>query len=197
MNDTESPLQEFPSSEGSLDEPPPAEETIAQAPLSSLLEAPALLEDPEPRGSSRISSISVFHTNSLTPSARPALRWGVGAIAVLLLGGGLLWARSSNPPSQSPLEKESTAPVVSTIVSAEAIASAEPEVSPTTSSSALPAASSPPEGSSSPPVKELPIKASPSAFKPARPLKLQKKNHCNPPYTIDSRGIKRIKPECT
>jgi hypothetical protein len=24
-----------------------------------------------------------------------------------------------------------------------------------------------------------------------------KKNNCSPPYTIDKKGIKRIKPECT
>jgi serine/threonine-protein kinase len=193
------------------------EATVAQAPLAELLaaanlsRAPEVTDDPpgasrvtddppgasevaanlsggpEPGGSSQISGVSIIRPPSLR-SPPPGLRWGLlGAAALLLLGVGV-WLRSSGA------EPKKTAPEVASPVDAVASGSAEPApsvVEPPPEPAPSPVASAEPSAGvvSDPPP---PPSTKPAVKAPATP----RKNNCNPPYTIDKKGIKRIKPEC-
>jgi serine/threonine-protein kinase len=163
------------------------EATVAQVPLAELLAATNLSGGPEPGGSSQISSVSIIRPPSLR-APRPGLRWGLlGAAALLLLGVGL-WFRSSGA------EQKKVAPEVASPVDAVASGSAEP----------APTAVDPPSEPVPPPVVSAEPSAGvssepppPSSVKPAVKVPpTPRKNNCNPPYTLDKKGIKRIKPEC-
>jgi serine/threonine-protein kinase len=131
---------------------------------------------------------------------RKPSRWPLIALAALLVSvTGLVFALSSaDEPTDGPVSPAPASPtdlVTPTGAdSSPAVASPEP--------SALAAPSAAASASASASTSEPAVKAPPSkpATRPRRPPpkppSKPAKTNCNPPYTVDARGVQRIKPEC-
>ena len=139
----------------------------------------------------------------LTATGRPApssssqgLLWAVmGVSAVVVVGGGaaLLITSGQRPPPTAAMRAPATAAPTASAAS-EAVAVAAPAPAPDAKSAApvvsAAASAEPPRAAPEAPT----AKAAAAAVRPAaaKPTKAA----CDPPYTIDSAGVKRYKPEC-
>ncbi len=160
--------------------------SVEATPLAAL--APARAAD-EPSNPTHLTASSAAR-----PRARGALWAILGASAVVVIGGvgALLMsparrARGAAGPQPSAQTEATRATTASTAPAASA--AAEVDAAPV---SAPPAASSAPPAASSAPLAPPTHHATPS---PPRAPKAAK-GSCDPPYTLDSSGVKRYKPEC-
>jgi serine/threonine-protein kinase len=128
-----------------------------------------------------------------------------GAVVLTLLGAvlcaALMYAREPRAPAAG--AAPSTPPQPPPTAAASAPPSADP--APTASASAAPPAAEEPR---SPPINPrfrraapvappvAPPAAAPTAPPPAAPPPARTRADCDPPFTIDSRGIQRLKPHC-
>jgi serine/threonine-protein kinase len=176
--------------------PPPVPSGSGPQPVSVGASEPGARPSGEPvsqpgeldsHGVSQVSSISVVRPLAGGDAPERSRRRVVGLVVVMAvlapLGTVGAWWQWASPTSSTP-EVSSQASVSQASVSqasasqASAVVSSAPEAS--VASSGAPSAS--PSSSDSP-------------RKPDRKV-LSGKPGCNPPYTIDSRGIRRLKPEC-
>jgi serine/threonine-protein kinase len=136
----------------------------------------------EPGVASQISGISLLQPLP-APRGKPLpVRWiGLGAGA-LLVAGLAFWLRPQ-PPDPPP-------PAASTAPSSDPPPSAPAPPEPPPASASAETSAAPPTSASQAPEPPPP----PTSTRP--PEKSPKRNPCSPPYTIDKKGIKRIKPEC-
>ncbi len=151
------------------------------------------------------TDISSVSTKNATPeSRRRQKRWpllaaaGAGAAAVLgvvfALGGRDVATKDGSSSVSAPLPAAAAAPVASAPLEATPAASVVPAASVETK----PLESAAPEKSATP--SRVTPTATSTATKPSTKKSTAtaqpKKANCNPPFTIDSSGIRRVKPGC-
>jgi serine/threonine-protein kinase len=134
---------------------------------------------PEPSTAGEVATVAVGPVRLPPPPSRRRVLPAALAGSVLLLGVGLAWALIGREPTPSPvLAPEVAAPKPPAAVAAEtpppAVVTAAPSATATAVASAKPA----------------------SAHRAVRPVTTAGRRDCNPPYTVDSRGIRRVKPGC-
>ncbi|MBK7584549.1 MAG: serine/threonine protein kinase [Myxococcales bacterium] len=138
---------------------------------------------------------------SVLPVQQKRRFWLGAAAALLLLGGlGVWFARGAREPSAgapaavaAPLASH-TEPAGARVVELQPSALPEPKVEPAPAAEAADAAVVPPSASASASAKSKPAPlARPTAGGAQKP---PAKLGCNPPYTLNSDGSKRFKPEC-
>lgn len=182
-----------------------AKQVVSSAPVSARTSVPA-----------EVSDLSTARTLIVAPGRRSALPKVLGFAAaglggavlvlliVLLMRPGAAQSDGTTEPSaaspQANAERRQQHSVDETPappqqVPAAPAASAEPVASaqPVASAEPLPAMEAEPraEPAKKPATAVKPRVTPPPAPKPAKP-----KVNCNPPYSIDAQGIKRVKPEC-
>ncbi len=156
----------------------------APAPASS----PASVD--EPSSPTRLTSSA----SSPRPPARGAL-WAIVGVSAILIVGGLLALlltgprrAPAGPVAEVPSPRAAASPTLPPASAAPAMSTAAP--------SASQAPTAPPSAAPSP------IPAPHAGHAPAattattRPAARPAKGSCDPPYTLDSSGVKRYKPEC-
>ena len=154
---------------------------------------------PPPASTSQVSSLSVSKPGlSMFP---PPRRWPIAALG-LVAAAAIGWAafaslRDRGAAAPAPAD-EATATATEPIETARPAPSTAPSASATTEAAAPTVSGSASASASvSVPTSRPPVATGaarpthPSAPKPAA-----KTGGCNPPYVIDAKGIRRIKPEC-
>lgn len=151
-----------------------------------------------------VSQVSTVAVTSAT--GRPLGRrtpW-IGAVALVAVGAALaaaaLWLSGSPPPGSAGPAAGSAAPPAEPSIAASSVPRSEAQSQvPSSAPSAVPsgesAASTAPSAPAS--ASAAPITKKASGVKPpAGQGKASPSTGCNPPYTVDARGIRRMKPEC-
>jgi len=157
----------------------PAPAPVEPAPLPSL---PSLHLPPSPpappREPNRQSALLVLVAVALFT-----------AIAALGVAGWVVWRRAPVVPRLDPISSAPATALPSAVVTASGIASVAPSSVPSSVPSSAPSAvaSAPPHASSS--GRPTGRGGRPTTARPALPS-------CDPPYTLDPRGIRIPKPEC-
>ncbi|MEM1033598.1 MAG: protein kinase [Myxococcota bacterium] len=136
---------------------------------------------------------------------------GLGALVLTLLGGAAAWAVNEgvpprvtdDPPPALRATPETAAAAVAVVSSSPPRASADhpPPTVPVRTASTTPSALEPPSTTAtaaSPPTAGPPPTLPPPILPPPTwsPPPRAPQGDCTPPYTIDARGIRRLKPHC-
>ncbi len=139
----------------------------------------------KPELQSQVSSVSLAGNTPASSGSPIRGRYVVAALVLLLAGATLFWLGRAGAPTaasdvsaSSPNAPPPSAPPAAVVVAAEPVASTPSSVTPPSTS-----ATTGPDRT-----------AAPARKTPAAPRKPPK--NCNPPFIIDSGGIKRPKPEC-
>jgi serine/threonine-protein kinase len=136
------------------------------------------------------------------PNHRKKLAVALGLLAALLVGF-LLFAGEDSGPSERRLQGEASVETAkSTSPPAAATASAPSAALPSATAQRVPSAETPAPDAPAPSASVAPVASKPHApsvshtVSPKPPLTSKPKNSCTPPWRIDERGIKRLKPGC-
>jgi serine/threonine-protein kinase len=136
------------------------------------------------------------------PNHRKKLAVALGLLAALLVGF-LLFAGEDSGPSERRLQGEASVETAkSTSPSAAATASAPSAALPSATAQRVPSAETPAPDAPAPSASAAAVVSKPHApsvshtVSPKPPLTSKPKNPCTPPWRIDERGIKRLKPGC-
>jgi serine/threonine-protein kinase len=175
--------------------PPPSSEPVLEL-VDERLPATAVLSLRE-RGSASLVALSSSAETRARQRSKLALGMGLGT-AVLALGGGIVAMSVGGSAtskghgivsvSAAPVLSEATLPAVFVRPPPEAPVASIVVVAPSTAS--VPSSRPPPRAIAAPKVEARAQEAALSAGPSVKPV------NCNPPYTLDDRGVRHAKSEC-
>ncbi len=162
--------------------------------LAPLPLAPAGIEDGP--SFAPISTADIHSQIYSTPQRSGRTRSVLFALAMLLVGGAVaafLFSIRSGPSSAELDAASAPEPPAAPSASHAPAPTAAPSASEAPAPTTTPSASVAPAPTTAPQAKSLPKSPRPTS---TTPKPAPAKAGCNPPYTVDARGIRRIKPEC-